>query len=176
MYMLKHWSIFFLILFAFLSSCAAMPDKYPGDFSLVLEWDTGALPPEYHYQYTITIGPGPQGEFVYHPGYEENIPLGWITSFEVGEDDLQSIFDYLKENNILRNRWESGQPLLGGQGTRIIIDAFDQRYLVPGVSEVSPKERELVEQTIEFIRSYVPVHIWSEMEKRQADYESSFYD
>jgi hypothetical protein len=153
-----------------------MPDTYPKDFSLVLEWDTGALPPEYHYQYTITIGPGPQGEFAYHPGYEENPSLAWITSFEVDENDLQSLYLYLKENNILRNRWETGQPLLGGQGTRVIIDAFDQRYIIPSISEVSTKERELVEQTIELIRTYLPEHIWTEMEQRQTDYESSFYD
>jgi len=160
----------------FMSSCAGMPDNYPGDFSLVLEWDTGALPPEYHYQYTITIGPGPQGEFAYHPGYDENTPLAWITSFEIGENDLQSLYAYLKDNNILRNQWESGQPLLGGHGTRIFIDAFNQRYVIPSISEVSTKERELVEQTIELIRTYVPEFIWTEMEQRQSDYGSSFYE
>lgn len=165
-----------LLSFIFLSTCAKMPDNYPGDFSLVLEWDTGALPPEYHYQYTITIGPGPQGEFTYHPGYEENTSLAWITSFQIDENDLQSLYSYLKENKVLRNRWESGQPLLGGQGTRIFIDAFNQRYVVPSISEVSTKEWELVEQTIELIRTVVPEYIWTEMEQRQTDYESSFYD
>lgn len=168
--------IIILLSLVVLSSCAGMPDKYPRDFSLVMDWDTGALPPEYHYQYTITIGPGPQGEFAYHPGYEDNASFAWITSFEVGENDLQSLYSYLKEKNILRNQWESGQPLVGGQGTRVIIYAFDQRYLVPSVSEVSPKERDLVDQTIELIRTYVPEHIWTEMEQRQTEYESSFYD
>jgi hypothetical protein len=173
---MKIWITITLLSFVFLSSCAGMSDTYPGDFSLVLEWDTGALPPEYHYQYTITIGPGPQGEFVYHPGYEVTAESTWITSFEITETDLQSLFDYLKENNILRNQWQSGQPLMGGQGTIITITAFDQQYLVPSVSAVSQSERGLVEQTIEVIRAFVPEHIWTEMEQRQTDYESSFYD
>ena len=173
---MKTRMIIILLTLVFLSSCAGMPNNYPADFSLVLDWDTGALPPEYHYQYTVTIGPGPQGEFSYHPGCEENASLAWITPFDVTDTDLQSLFAYLKENNILRNRWESGQPLLGGQGTRIIIDAFGQRYVIPSISEVSTKERELVEQTIELIRTYVPETIWTEMEQQQTDYESSFYD
>jgi hypothetical protein len=173
---MKKWMNIIILSLVFLSSCAGMPDNYPKDFSLVLEWDTGALPPEYHYQYTITIGPGPQGEFIYHPGYEENPSLEWITKFEVDESDLQSLYTNLKDNNILRNRWESSQPLLGGQGTRIIIDALGQQYVVPSISEVNPKDRDLIEQTIELIRAFVPEHIWSEMERRQAAYESSFYE
>lgn len=171
---MKNYLFLIVILLVFLSSCSRMPDNYPQDFSLVLEWDTGALPPEYHYQYTITIGPGPQGEFSYHPGYEYNASLAWTTPLEITEVDLQSLYAYLGDNNILRNRWESSQPLLGGQGTRIVIDAFGQQYVVPSVSEVSPKERELVEKTIEMIRTYVPGNIWSEMERRQAEYESSY--
>lgn len=173
---MKFRIILILLTFVIFSACAGIPDKYPRDFSLVLDWDMGALPPEYHYQYTITIGPGPQGEFAYHPGYEGNSSLDWIIPIEVDEDDLQSLYSYLKVNNILRNQWESGQPLLGGQSAHMIINAFDQHYVVPSISEVSPKERELVEQTIELIRTVVPETIWSEMEQRQKDYESSFYN
>jgi len=173
---MKNWKAIIILSFVFLSSCAGMPDKYPHDFGLVLEWDTGALPPEYHYQYTVTIGPGPQGEFTYHPGYEENAPLAWITPLYVTETDLQSLYTFLNDNNVLRNRWDSGQPLLGGQSTRIIINALGQQFVVPSISEVSQKERDLVEKTIESIRARVSESIWSEMERRQAEYESSFYE
>jgi hypothetical protein len=151
-----------------------MPEKYPEDFSLVLEWDTGALPPEYHYQYTIAIGPGTQGEFVYHPGYEASPENTWITALMISGDDLQSLFEYLSENNMLRKNWQTGMPLLGGQGTSIMITAFDQQYLVPSVSEVSQNERGLVEQAIEEIKSYVPADVWAEMGSRQSDYEQNF--
>lgn len=169
----KMFLIFILSALLFVS-CAAMPDEYPDDFSLVLEWDTGALPPEYHYQYTISIGPGPQGEFVYHPGYEATPENTWITGFEITETGLQLLYDYLKSNNILRGGWASGQPLVGGQSTSILITAFGQQYLVPSVSEVSRNERELIERTIEEIRSYVPDTIWQEMNERQSDYELNY--
>jgi hypothetical protein len=171
---MKKLILLFALLLVNFSSCTNMPDKYPEDFSLVLEWDTGALPPQYHYQYAITIGPGPQGEFFYHPGYEGTPENTWITSIEITGSDLQSLFDFLNENKILRNRWQSGQPLLGGQGTSIIITAFDQQYLVPSISEVSQNERELVEQSIEEIKSYVPEAIWAEMNSRQSEYEQNY--
>jgi len=171
---LKSLFTFSLLLLICFTSCTSMPEKYPDDFSLVLEWDTGALPPEYHYQYTITIGPGPQGEFVYHPGYEASPDNTWITTLSVSIDDLQSLYDYLRENGVLRKNWQKGMPLLGGQGTSIIITAFDQQYLVPSVSEVSQNERELVERTIEEIRSYVPADIWAELDSRQSDYEQNY--
>jgi hypothetical protein len=171
---LKSPFLFFLLLLFCFTACSTMPEKYPDDFSLVLEWDTGALPPEYHYQYTIAIGPGPQGEFVYHPGYEGSAENTWITSFVVSTDNLQSLFDYLRDNDVLRKNWQKGMPLLGGQGTSIIITVFDQQYLVPSVSEVSQNERGLVEQTIEEIRSYVPAEIWVEMELKQSEYEQNY--
>lgn len=162
-----------LLLFCF-TACVTMPEKYPDDFSLVLEWDTGALPPEHHYQYTVALGPGPQGEFVYHPGYEASAENTWITPFLVNIGDLQSLFNYLRENDVLRKNWQKGVPLLGGQGTSIIITAFDQQYLVPGISEVNQNERGLVEQTIEEIRSYVPAEVWAEMELKQSEYERNY--
>ena len=167
------FSLFSLLVF---SSCARTSDEYPKDFSLVLDWDTGALPPEYHYQYTISIGPGPQAEFVYHPGYEATAENTWITSFVISEADLQKLFNYLEQKDVLRNRWATGELLVGGQGTSISITAFDQQYLIPGVSEVNREERELIEQLIEEIKSYVPDQIWEEMERRQSEYETSYYD
>jgi len=171
---MKPLFTFSLFLLMCCASCSTMPENYPDNFSLVLEWDTGALPPEYHYQYTIAIGPGLQGEFVYHPGYEANADNTWITTFSVSVDDLQSLYDYLRENDVLRKNWQKGMPLLGGQGTSIIITAFDQQYLVPSVSEVSQNERGLVEQTIEEIRSHVPAEVWTEMESKQSDYEQNY--
>jgi hypothetical protein len=169
---MKAQVITFLIVMGVISSCAKIPGQFPEDFNVVLNWDTGALPPQYHYHYKVVIGPGSQGDFVYGPGYEDDNPETWTTSFEVTSDDLQSLYDYLKENNVLRNQWESGQPLLGGQGTRVAVTASGQQYLIPSVSEVSRGERELIEQVIDKIKSFVPQSIWDEMNSRQSAYEN----
>lgn len=160
-----------LLLGVLLSSCGKLPEARPSDFSLVLEWDTGALPPEYHYAYTIAIGPGAQGEFTYQPGYEEKDENFWLMPFEISEARLQSLYTWLRDNDLMRRKWNAGQPLLGGQGTAILINAFGAQYLVPSISEINQSDRELVEKAIEEIRACVPAEIWREMEKRQAVYE-----
>ncbi len=173
---MKAVVVLILSLLVVFSSCARMPDQYPSDFNVVLNWDTGALPPVYHYQYSITIGPGLQGKFVYSHGYIEDNPDAWVTSFDLTSNDLQSLYDYLKQNDIFRNQWKMGQPLLGGQGTGIVITASGKQYQVPSVSEVDSSEWDQIEQAIEEIGSFVPQSIWDEMNARQLTYEQQNSD
>ncbi|HUV15202.1 MAG TPA: hypothetical protein VMW28_01395 [Pelolinea sp.] len=167
---------FVILLLIFSSACGKLPAEYPADFSLTLDWNTGALPPKYHYRTTVTIGPGSQGEFSYHPGYEEESEYIWASSFDLTETQLQALYRYLKENNVMRERWKTGQPLIGGQGTSIIINAYGKEYHVPSVSEINQSDRQLIDTTIEVIRSYVPQEIWNEMDARQAEYDKNYED
>lgn len=166
------WVLYFVILLSV--SCGRLPEEYPSDFSLTLDWNTGALPPQYHYQYIIAIGPGPQADFAYQPGYDQGSELAWATSFDITESNLQSLYTYLKDNNLMREKWQSGQPLLGGQGTSIRITAYGKQFQVPSVSAIRQSDRALVESAIEMIRSFVPKEIWDEMDARQSQYENAY--
>ena len=75
---------------------------------------------------------------------------------------------------MLRSKWSTGQPLLGGQGTSLVITASGKEYRVPSVSILTRSEREKVEELIEIIRGYVPKSIWDEMDARQAEFEAGF--
>ena len=173
---MKTFSIIVLCFAFLLASCVNLPAGYPDDFRLVLEWNTGALPPQYRYQYSVTIGADLQGEFAYHPGYEEESEYKWKKTFNISESQLQSLYTYLRYNNLMRKKWQTGKALIGGQGTSIIITALGVEYQVPSISEIDRSDRELVERTIEEIRMIVPAQIWSEMEARQADYAEKFSD
>lgn len=160
-----------------LSACARTPAARPDDFSLRLEWDIGALPPQYHYSYTITISPDLIGEFTYQPGYgPEDSGEFWRTEFNLESKDLDALYSMLDEKGMLRSRWATGQPLMGAQGTSLVITASGNEYPVPSVSVLTRSEREKVETVIETIRGLVPKAIWDEMEARQADFEAGFED
>lgn len=155
--------------------CGTIEPQIPDDFSLSFDWNTGALPPKYHYAYLITIGPGPQGEFEYESGYDSSGESRiWITQFALSEDALEELYEYLDNHDIFRTRWKTGRGLIGGSTTSLIITAFGKEYHVPSISELEDADKMLVEEVLEKIREYVPDSIWDEMNDRQTRYEESF--
>jgi hypothetical protein len=167
------WALFTACLA--MTACARPSAARPDDFGLTLEWDTGALPPPYHYSYTITINPDLSGQFSFQPGYApENLNEFWETEFDLQNIDLDALYQTLIEKDALRSKWSTGQPLLGGQGTSLTIIASGKEYKVPSVSILTRSEREKVEALIEIIRGYVPQTIWDEMASRQAKFEAGF--
>lgn len=167
------WALFAVCLA--LSACARTSAARPDDFSLTLEWDTGALPPPYHYSFTITIGPDLAGQFSFQPGYApENSGEFWETEFNLNSKDLDALYKTLMEKEILRSKWSTGQALLGGQGTSLVITANSKAFRVPSVSILTRSEREKAEELIGIIRGYVPQSIWDEMAARQAEFEAGY--
>jgi hypothetical protein len=157
--------------------CGAKEPQMPDDFSLSFDWNTGALPPKYHYTYGITIGPGTQCEFEYISGYDSSVESNrWITPFTLSKDALEELYRYLKNQEIFRASWETGRGLIGGSTTSLIITAYGKEYQIPSISELEGADKKLVEEAMDMIRGYVPESIWEEMNDRQARYEEGYED
>ncbi len=45
------------------------PSAYPKDLKVTYTWNTGPLPPRYHYSYEIVIQADGTGQFIYEQGY-----------------------------------------------------------------------------------------------------------
>jgi hypothetical protein len=158
--------------------CAQQDPFLPDDFSLSFSWNNGSLPPQYHYDYVITIGPGPQGEFDFVPGYEdENDPNRWVVPFTVSEGQLQEIFTYFNERGFFGEKWKiTGEPMVGGSSISLILTAFGLEHRVPDTNTLESEDRLRVEMVQDFIRAYVPETIWEEMQVRQQNYEAGYSD
>ena len=157
------------------SGCTQVPAEMPDDFSLRLEWNTGALPPQYTYMYTVTIGPGQQGKLEYRPGYDpEDDTHFWLADFTPEKDQMAAFYDYLQENDLMRDNWKKGQLLLGSSGTSITLTAYGKTYQIPSIAELDKDERVRAEAAMDAIRSLVPQALWDEMETRQAAYEAAY--
>lgn len=168
--------VFFLLLTSLIiSGCSQPSAQRPADFNLTFEWDTGALPPQYHYAYVIRIQPVAEADFTYAPGYE---PLtqsdAWQVQFEISESQMDALYAYLLENDMFKSSWKTGQPLLGGSGTRILIQADGTTYEIPSISVLEKSQRQSVEDLMDYIRDLVPQNIWQEMETRQAQHEADY--
>lgn len=160
-----------------LGACTGSPKSRPDDFYLLLDWNTGALPPKYQYAYRVEIGPQPQGRVTYQSGYspEENTEP-WIAEFSLKHTDLDALYKLLTEKDILRSDWAEGKPLLGGKSTSIKITASGTVFSVPSISVLGKTDRKSVEVVIEDIRSFVPQSIWDEIAALQAEHEENFED
>lgn len=171
-------SIVFIIGIAILTMCCgAKQSPIPEDFSLTFNWNTGALPPQYRYEYVITIGPGFQGELDFIPGYDgAHGSERWATPFEISSEELENLYAFFTDNDLLRDRWNTGRELIGGSTTSLIITAFGKEYQIPSVSELEGEDKQLVEMAMEAIRGVVPEMIWEEMNDRQAQYENNYKD
>lgn len=157
-----------IVLLSFLSACGQIPSERPSDFSLSLDWDTGSLPPQYRYAYVISIGPGSLGQLFYQVGYDsQDQSRQWITDFSLSDDELDDLYAFLKEEGVFEIHWETGQPLLGGSTTALILTAYGNEYRVPNLAELSDHQQEQAEAIIEGIRSFVPQEIWDEMQEHQ---------
>ena len=157
--------------------CGGEQPITPEDFGLSFYWNTGALPPQYRYEYVITIGPGLQGELDFIPGCESaQGSEQWATSFEISSEEQEEIYTFFTENDLLRTRWNTGRGLIGGSTTSLLLTAFGKEYQIPSISELETEDRQLVELAMDAVRGVVPETIWEEMNNRQAEYENNYKD
>ena len=164
-----------LVWLAFLSACARVPAERPADLSLSFSWDTGSLPPQYRYEYVIIIGPGGQGQLVYQLGYggmESPETLRRVSDFTLTEAELETLYTFLKENGVFDTKWKTGEPMMGGSGSSLIVTAFEKVYRMPSISELSNTQQAQADTIFEGVREYVPQAIWDEMAAWRDEYQA----
>jgi len=147
----------------------------PQDFSGILHWNTGALPPQYTYSYTVAIGPGLRGSLEYQPDYgDEGAAYHWKEEFSLSQQDLDDLYATLQELGMLRHEWELGETAEGSPGSGLVITSYGEEYRVPSISQLSRAEMKNVEAAIEAVRIAVPQEIWDEMNSRQENYAMNY--
>ena len=160
--------------FLMLVSCNTKSPQTPDDFSLYFEWNTGALPPQYTYTYTITLGPGTHGMLAYQPGYEEDKLHHWEVDFFVSEQQMVDLYQYLDSQDMFRSNWEVGESMEGSSGTTLILYDKGKQYNIPNISILDRSEYARVDAAMEAIRALVPRTIWDEMDARQKEFEINY--
>ena len=96
-----------------LATCSQLPAETAQDFSVTFGWNTGTLPPEYTYAYTIILGPGTQGKLEYQPGYWDDNAQLWSVDFPVSEVQMHDLYQYLYSQDMFRTNWKKGEQSEG---------------------------------------------------------------
>lgn len=148
-------------------------DAVPADLSVTYEFRAGSMPPPYHNEYTVTIGPGTQGKVVYRPDYPSDKTPTWTETFSVTEGQLADLYALLVKKRLLRKSWSTtDNPPVGGSVEWATITANGNTYSIPlalNPSENSPAE------LYDFIRTaLVPQAIWDTLEAKRTEYQDNY--
>jgi hypothetical protein len=142
----------------------------PRDFTLQYDWCAGSMPPPYHYEYTIRIGPGPQGEIVFYPDYPGQGTPVWMESFDVAEEPLDTLYALVAERMLDREWVEIHDRAVGGSLEWMSGTVDGRRFQVP--SRV--KEEEALKPVYAAVKALVPDAIWAKLRTQREQYERDY--
>jgi len=152
----------------------ALPTEAPADFKVTYEWRAGTMPPPYHYEYTVTVGPGAAGEVRFTPNYPGNDVPVWTEKLDVTPEQVKSLYGVVVQQRLLRNDWrELSSPPVGGSVEWATIEANGQKYTVPVALEDS--DAQAVAPLYEMVRAQiVPQALWEKLQGERQKYEDDY--
>ncbi len=139
----------------------------PKDFSVQYNWCAGSVPPPYHHEYTIRIGPGLEGEIVFYPDYPGQDTPVWKEPFEVGKEALEGLYALVAERVLGREWVEVRDGTVGGSLEWLKGTANGESFRVPG----RIAEPEAVAPVYAVIKALVPDAIWARLMAQREQYE-----
>lgn len=129
------------------------PGGMPADFAVRYEWGNGALPPPYHYDYTIRLGPGAgTGRVEFRPGHD-SLPV-WTESFPVTEAQLRSVYAVFMARGVFDRAWGEGRPMAGGETEWLEATARGRSVILP--SQPRDEDRTALREVYAAVRAVVP--------------------
>jgi hypothetical protein len=132
------------------------------------------LPPPYHYEYTLYLGPGPAGSIEFLPDYPNPGTPVWTETFELKEGELDKLYALLQTKGLLEEQeWQSQGPPPGAPGDGLQVTAEGRQLSLPSYVEGEDDTAVLVE-VYEAIKRQVPESIWAKLMEQYEQYQADF--
>jgi len=145
----------------------------PADLTVRYEWCGATMPPPYHHEYTIHIGPGCSGEIVFVPDYSMHDPPVWVEKLDVAEKDLDEMYALMVKKGVFDKRWtEIQNPPIGGSLEWLEVTALGERFSVPSAIV----ESKTIKEIYQAIKSLVPDATWSKLRSRREEYMHNYLE
>ncbi len=154
----------------FLAGCSrsAQIATVPDDFAVRYDFAEGTVPPPYHYEFEIHIGPGTSAHIDYHPSYGPD-PT-WTERFDISEGARARLFELLTRLDVFSRTWEPmHEPPLGGSVERMWARADGRDVTVPFHLE-SDRDRRDADTLYSRIRGLVPQEVRDTLDARHERY------
>nr|WP_290667178.1 hypothetical protein [Ardenticatena sp.] len=140
----------------------------PDDFTLTYTWAAGSVPPPYHYEYTIIIGPRDLGVLRFIPDYPgEHVPT-WSRTFHPPLARRILLWRHIEAADWLNTPPppRHAEPPIGGATGTLSITANGRHAAIP-LQHLPSGEAHIWHQRA---RTVVPESIWNEMENARNTY------
>ena len=134
----------------------------PADFAVAYHWSNGALPPPYHYSYSVHLGPGSGGRIEFRPGYDST---AWTERFAVTRAQLDSLHAALRERGVFDREWPEGPPIAGGPAEYLDATAGGRRVRLPSMPR--DEDRAALRGVYAAVRALVPPEVLRGLEERR---------
>lgn len=141
----------------------------PPDFILHYFWSGPTVRPPYHFEYTITIGPGLHGDVSYIPDYPNHNPPKWQESFPVPQAALEKFYALMLAKNAFRPAWQQ-QSLhtVGGEQAWLDAAAGEQHASIP--AGLAANDSAQAQPLYDAIHALAPEAVWDKLEGRRQEY------
>ena len=145
----------------------------PPDLTLHYFWVAPTVRPPYHNEFTILIGPGPQGNISYLPDYPNHNPPRWLEPLSITLDDLETLYALLVDKDAFRATWHVASPRpIGGEQAWIEVTAGDQHASIP--SGLNPRDAAAARHIFDAVRALVPQPVWDRLESQRQEYIQNY--
>ncbi len=146
----------------------------PPDLIVTYEYRAGTMPPPYHDEYTVVVGPGPQGKVLYSPNYPLDKTPTWTEVFSPTTAQVDELYALILKNNLLRDKWsELEMPPVGGSVEWATIQANGKTTTIPVALQASASQDAAA--MYKFITdSLVPKAVWDSFETQRAEWQKEF--
>jgi len=149
--------------------------SHPADFAVEYRWQEGSLPPPYHYEYVIRLGPGARGEIEFTPDYSFANPPVWTETFDLSGDDLTALYKLMTAQGVFDRRWRQQEPPpVGGGSAAADITAGGQHVAIPALLEA--EDEQAIGEVYAAIRALVPQAIWDKLRAQHEEYQQAHPD
>ena len=126
----------------------------PADFAVHYAWSTGSLPPQYHYSYSVHLGPGSGGRVDFRPGYDGPT---WTERFPVSDAQLRALYATLRERGVFDREWPQGTPMVGAAGEWLEAVAGGRRAKLPDMPR--DEDRAALREVYAAVTALVPAGV-----------------
>lgn len=149
--------------FAQTSTVTSFPQALSDDFEFEYYWETGSLPPPYFYSYTISVGPGAQGEIEFRADYSDEEPPIWIEIVAISEKDLDQLYRMFYDMGIFEKEWlQAADTPAGGSTSKLSGYVYGQVFSIPSFVAGDQQARD-ARALYEHIEGLVSQETWDKL-------------
>lgn len=131
------------------------------------------MPPPFHYEYSVYLGPQAEGKIVFYPDYPMDKPPVWQEAFSIDDKTLDELYSLIKEKQLFTRRWhEIEDPPVGSSLEWMEVIAEETHINIPSAI----KESNIIDDIYVTIKSLVPKKIWSKLMHQYNKYQSDYLE